>query len=82
MMFALNNSWKPASKGTTTPTWTTAPPLVFLSTPGTAVTRPQTGEGLEEEQVKMNFSTVDKTVLVPKDRSRAESTATPIKFTE
>ena len=82
MMTALNNPWKPPSKGTTTPTWTTVPPLVFLSTLGTPVSRPHTGEGLEEEQVKMNFSAVDKTVLVPKDRSGAESTATPIKFTE
>ena len=30
----------------------------------------------------MNFSAVYKTVLVPKGRSGAESTATPIKFTE
>ena len=30
----------------------------------------------------MNFSAVEKTVLVPKDRSGAESTATSIKFTE
>ena len=30
----------------------------------------------------MNFAVVDKTVLVPKDKSGAESTATPIKFTE
>ena len=82
MMSALNNPWKPHSKGTTTPTWTTVPPLVFLSTLGTPVSRSRTGEGLEEEQVKMNFSAVDKTVLVPKDRSGAESTATPIKFTE
>ena len=80
-MSALNNPWKPLSKGTTTPTWTTVPPLVFLSTPGTPVSRPHTGEGLEEEQVKMNFSAVDKTVLVP-SRSGAESAATPIKFTE
>ena len=82
MMTALNNPWKPPSKGTTTPTWTTVPPLVFLSTPGTPVSRHCTGEGLEQEQIKMNFSAVDKTVLVPKDRSGAESTATPIKFTE
>ena len=64
------------------PSWTTVPPLVFLSTPGTPVSRPNTGEGLEEEQVRMNFSAVDKTVLVPKSRSGAESTASPIKFTE
>ena len=82
MMSALNNSWKPPSKGTTKPTWTTVPPLVFLSTLGTPVSRPRTGEGVEEEQVKMNFSAVDKTILVPKGRSGAESTGTPIKFTE
>ena len=56
--------------------------ISVLSTPGTPVSRPHTGEGLEEEQVKMNFSAVDKTVLVPKDRSGTESIATPIKFTE
>ena len=82
MMSTLNNPWEPPSKGTTTPTWTTVPPLVFLSTPGTPVSRPHTGDGLEEEQVKMNFSAVDKTVLVPKGRSGAETTATPIKFTK
>ena len=82
MMSALNNSWKPLSKGTTTPNWTTVPPLVFLSTPGTLVSRPHTRRGPEEEQVRMNFSAVDKTVLIPKGRSGAESTALPIKFTE
>ena len=58
------------------------PPLVFLSTPGTSISRPQTGEELEEEQIRMNFSTVYKTVLIPKGRERAESAASPIKFTE
>ena len=82
MMSALNNLWKPPSKGTTTPSWTTVPPLVFLSTLGTPISRPHTGKGLEEEQVKINFSAVDKTVLVPKSRSGVESTATPIKFTD
>ena len=82
MMCALDNPWKPLSKGTTMFSCTTVPPLVFLSTPGTPVSRPYTGEGLEEEQVRMNISAVDKTVLVPKGRSEAESTASPIKFTE
>ena len=81
MMSALTNPWKLLSKGTTTPSWT-VPPLVFLSTPGTSVSRPHTGGGPEEEQVRMNFSAVDKTVLVPKNRSRPKSTASPIKFTE
>ena len=82
MMFALDNPWKPLSKGTTTPSWATVPPLVFLSTPGMPVSRPHTGEGLEEEQIRMNFSAVDKTVLVPEGRKGAESAASPIKFTE
>ena len=82
MMSALDNPWKPLSKGTATPSWTTMPPLVFLSTPGMPISRPHTGEELEEEQIKMNFSTVDKTVLVPEGREGAESTASPIKFTE
>ena len=82
MMSTLDNPWKPLSKGTTTPSWTMVPPLVFLSTPGTPISRPQTGEESEEEQIRMNFSTVDKTVLVPEGREGAESTASPIKFTE
>ena len=64
------------------PSWTTVPPLVFLSTLGTPLSRPHTGRGLEEEQVRMNISEVDKTVLVPKGKRWAESTASPTKFTE
>ena len=82
MMSALDNPWKPLNKGTTTPSWTTVPPLVFLSMPGMPKSRPQTGEELEEEQIRMNFSTVDKTVLVPEGREGTESTASPIKFTK
>ena len=81
MMSTLDNLWKPLNKGTTTPSWTTVPPLVFLSMPGTPISRPQTGEELEEELIKMNFSAVDKTVLIPGGRERAESTASSIKFT-
>ena len=58
------------------------PPLVFLSTPGTPISRSQTGEELEEEQIRINFSTVDKTVLIPEGRAGAESTASLIKFTK
>ena len=50
--------------------------------PGMPISRPQTGEELEQEQIRMNFSTVDKTVLIPEGREGAESTASPIKFTE
>ena len=82
MMSTLDNPWKHLSKGTTTPFWTTVLPLVFLSTPGTPISRPQTGEELEEGQIRMNFSAVDNTVLVPEGREGAESTASPIKFTE
>ena len=82
MMSTLGNPWKPLNKGTMAPSWTTVPPLVFLSIPGTPISRPQTGEELEEEQIRMNFSTVDNTVLIPEGREGAESTASPIKFTK
>ena len=82
MMSALDNPWKPLSKGTTTPSWTMVLPLVFLSRPGIPISRPHTGEGSKEEQIRMNFSAVDKTVLVPEGREGAESAASPIKFTE
>ena len=82
MMSTLDNPWKPLNKGTTTPSWTMVPPLVFLSMPGTPISRPQTGEELEEEQIRMNFSTVDKTVLIPEGREEAESAASPTKFTK
>ena len=52
MMSALDNPWKPLNKGTITPSWTTVPPLVFLSTPGTPISRPQTGEELKEEHIE------------------------------
>ena len=68
MMSALDKPCKPLSKGTTAPSWTMVPTLVFLSTPGMPISRPQTGESLEEEQIRMNFSTIDKTVLVPEGR--------------
>ena len=81
MMSALDNPWKPLNKGTTMPSWTTVPPLVFLSTPGMPLNRPQTGEELEEEQIRMNFSAVDKTVLIPEGREGVEDATSPIKFT-
>ena len=68
MMSALDNPWKPLDKGTTTPSWTMLPSLMFLSMLATPISRPQTGEELEEEQIRMNFSTVDKTVLIPEGR--------------
>ena len=37
---------------------------------------------MEEKQIRMNISTVDKTVLVPEGREGVESAASPIKFTE
>ena len=81
VMSTLDNPWKPLNKGTT-PSWTMVPPLVFLSMPGTPISRPQTGKELEVEQIRMNFSAVDKTVLIPEGREGAESAASPIKFTK
>ena len=82
MMSALNNPWKPRSKRTMTPTWTAIPPLVFLSTSGTPVNDPQMKRDLDERYVPMNFSAVDKTVLMPQGRQEMEGIASPIKFTE
>ena len=81
MMSALDNPWKPLNKGTTTPSWTTVPPLVFLLMPGTPISRPQTKEDLEEEQIRMKFSAVNKTVLIPEGREGVENATSPIKFT-
>ena len=81
MMSTLDNPWKPLNKGITMPSWTPLPPLVFLSMPGTPISRPQTGEELEEEQIRMDFSAVDKTVLIPEGGEGAESATSPIKFT-
>ena len=81
MMSALDNPWKPLTKGITMPSWTTVPPLVFLSMPGTPICRSQTGEELEEEQIRMNFSAVNKTVLIPEGGKGAGSATSPIKFT-
>ena len=82
MMSALNNPWKPRSKRAMTPTWTAIPPLVFLSTSGTLVNDPQMKRDLDERYVPMNFSAVDKTVLMPQGRQETEGIASLIKFTE
>ena len=81
MMSTLDNPWKPLSKRTTTPSWKTMLPLVFLSTPGIPISRPQAGEELEEDQIRMNFSTVDETVLIPEGREGDKNATSPIKFT-
>ena len=82
MMSALNNPWKPQSKRTVTPTWTGVPPLVFLSASGTPVGDSQTKKELDVRYVSMNFSAVDKTVLMPQGRQEMKGMASPIKFTE
>ena len=53
MMSALDNPWKPLNKGTTTLSWTTVPLLVFLSTPGTPTSRPQTQSLLQTLDFKV-----------------------------
>ena len=82
MMSALNNPWRPRSKRTVTPTWTAVPTLVFLSTSGTLVSDPQTKKELDARYVPMNFSAIDKTVLMPQGRQETKGIASPIKFTE
>ena len=82
MMSALNNPWKPQKKKPTMPTWTTIPPLVYLSTSGTPVGDTQTKKESDERYVPMNFSAVDKTVLMPQGRQDTKGMVSPIKFTE
>ena len=82
MMSALNNPWKPRNKRTATPTWTAVPPLVYLSASGTPVGDTQTKKESDERYVPMNFSAVDKTVLMPQGRQEMKGVASPIKFTE
>ena len=55
---------------------------MFLSTSGTPVNDPQNKRDLGERYVPMNFSAVDKTVLMPQGRQETEGIASPIKFTE
>ena len=82
MMSALNNPWKPRNKRTVTPTWTAVPPLVYLSASGTPVGDTQTKKESDERYVPMNFSAVDKTVLMPQGRREMKGVTSPIKFTE
>ena len=56
MMSTLDNPWKPLSKETTTPSWMTVPPLVFLSTPGTPISRPRTQTIKKMEQAMASSS--------------------------
>ena len=82
MMSALNNPWKPRKKKPTMPTWTAIPPLVYLSASGTPVGDTQAKKESDEGYVPMNFSAVDKTVLMPPGRQDTKGMASPVKFTE
>ena len=82
MMTALNNPWKPRSKKTATPTWSTVPPLVYVSAAGTPVSDIQSKNEISKKYVPMNFSAVDKTVLTPQGRQETEGVTSPIKFSE
>ena len=82
MVSALNNPWKPRSRKTATPIWSTVPPLVYMSAAGTPVSDAQSKNGISEKHVPMNFSAVDKMVLTPQGRQEMEGVASPIKFTD
>ena len=64
------------------PTWSAVPPLVYVSTVGTPVSDSQSKNETNEKHVPMNFSAVDKTVLIPQGRQEIEGVASPVKFTE
>ena len=82
MMSALNNPWKPRDRKTATPTWTTVPPLVYVSAAGTPGGDIQPNDEASERYVPMNFSAVDKTVLTPQGRPEIGGVTSPVKFTE
>ena len=65
MMSTLNNPWKPQSRKTATPTWSTVPPLVYVSAAGTPVSDTQSKNETSEKYVPMNFSAVDRTTDTP-----------------
>ena len=82
MMTALNNPWRPRSKKTATPTWSAAPPLVYVSTTETSVDDTGSKQGVNEKYVPMNLSAVDKTVLTPQGKRETGEVASPVNFTK
>ena len=82
MMSALNNSWKPRSKKTATPTWSAVPPLVYVSAAGTPVDDTRSKQEIDEKYVPVNLSAVDKMVLTPQGRWKTEGIASSINFTK
>ena len=64
------------------PTWSAVPPLVYVSAAGTPVSDTQSKNETSEKYVPMNFSAVDKTVLIPQGRQEIEGVASLVKFTE
>ena len=82
MMSTLNNPWKPRDKKTATPTRTAVPPLVYVSAEGTPVGDNQSKDEASGGYVPMNFSTVDKMVLMPQGRPEMGGVTSPVKFTE
>ena len=72
-MWALNNSWKPKGRKTTTPVGAKIAPLVYLSLSGTPVEGQPTREEGDEKSVGINMSALDKTELVPDNLSQVKN---------
>ena len=82
MMTALNNPWKPRGKKTATPTWSAVPPLVYVSATETSVDDAGSKQGVNEKNVPVNLSAVDKTVLMPQGGRETGEVASPVNFTK
>ena len=69
MMRALNNSWVPKGRKTTTPSCTKVAPLVYLSPHGTPVEGQSMGMEDKRDPEGINMPALDNTELVPENAS-------------
>ena len=82
MMRALNNPWVPEGRKITTPSWTKAASLVYLSPHGTPIEGQPMGMEDNRNQVGINMSALDSTELLPENMHQIKNLTSPTKFTE
>ena len=72
----------PQGKKDYNPSWTKVAPLVYLSSHGTPVEGQPMGMEDNSNQVGINMSALDNTVLIPENMSQIKKPTSPTKFTE
>ena len=82
MMRALNNPWVSKGRKATTPSWTKVAPLVYLSSHWTPIEGQPMAMEDNSNQVGINMSALNNTVLVPENMRQIKNPTSPIKFTE